>query len=122
MTHIRKPFHLTTKIKHLIKIGEIDSNAAANTEIERRGRFYATLDSESNIFTNEAKGLLENHRSIFFNLNNPYKAFERLDLRVIESFGKVNENVFLYALRDDENKYILIELSFYKEKIKLIKA
>lgn len=119
MSIIRKPLHLGAKIKHLIKTGEIDSNAVANTEIEKRGRFYATLDSESNIFTNEAKGLLENYKSVFFNLTNPYKAFERLDLRIIETFGKVNENVFLYALHDDENKYTLIEISFYKEKIKL---
>ena len=119
MTQIRKPFHLGAKIGKLIREGEIDSDKTANTEIERRGRFYATLDSESNIFTNEAKGLLENYKSVFFNLNNPYKAFERLDLRIIETFGKVGENVFLYALRDDENKYTLIEVSFFKEKIKL---
>ena len=119
MTQIRKPFHLGAKIGKLIREGEIDSDKTANTEIERRGRFYATLDSESNIFTNEAKGLLENYKSVFFNLNNPYKAFERLDLRIIETFGKVGENVFLYAAKDDENKYTLIEISFYKEKIKL---
>lgn len=122
MSIIRKPLHLGAKIGKLVRDGEIDSDKTANTEIERRGRFYASLDSESNIFTNEAKRLLENYKSVFFNLTNPYKAFERLDLRIIETFGKVGENVFLYALRDDENKYTLIELSFYKEKIKLIKV
>jgi len=84
------------------------------TTVENMGHF---TDGINNIHSIQAQDRFRDFKPVYFSLCNPYKAFGKLGLTVIEHFEGISEKA-VYAVKN-EGKWQVLELIITKEQIKI---
>lgn len=84
------------------------------TLVENMGHF---TNGVTEIHSIQAQDRFRGFKPVYFSLCNPYKAFGKLGLTVIEHFEGINEKA-VYAVRN-EGKWQVLEVKITKENIKI---
>lgn len=98
--------------------GGLSSEEIVSDSLKEMGQFFEDSEMNRAIAPIRASDFYEAFKPIYFSLFNPYKAFKRLKLTVIEEYG-VHNNRAVYAAWDDNGKWNLFEVLFTKEFIEI---
>jgi hypothetical protein len=86
--------------------------------LKEMGQFFESSEMKNAISPVRASDTYELYRPVYFSLCNPYKAFKRLKLTFIEEYG-VHNNRHIFAVRDDNRKWNLLEVGYFTEFIEI---
>mgnify|MGYP003529290428 CR=1 FL=1 len=86
--------------------------------LKEMGQFFESSEMKNAISPVRASDIYELYRPVYFSLCNPYKAFKRLNLIVIETYGVHNDRA-VYAVWNDNGKWGLLEVGFFTGHIEI---
>ena len=94
------------------------SEQQVSDALKEMGQFFESSEIKNAISPVRASDLYEDFKATYFSLCNPYKAFKRMKLTVIEEYG-VHKNRHVFAVRDDNRKWNLLEVGYFTGYIRI---
>lgn len=108
------------KLLERAESGGLTSTEIATAALKEMGQFFENQSLNLSVSSIRASDVYEAYKPVYFSLCNPYKAFKRLNLTVIETYG-VHNNRAVYAVWNDNGKWGLLEVGFFTEHIEIKK-